>query len=195
MCELTTKERILGAARSSLLADGYVSLSTRNVAEGAGVPLSQIHYHFGSKEQLILAMLRAENDRLVDRQAAMFSGGESFAEQWELACDFLDDDLESGYVRVLQELIAAGWSSDVVGAEVRVMLKAWESVVTGAVLRAEQQGVNLGGFAPSELALLNASLFLGAESMILLGEDIGALKGALRKIGMLIARVERGAES
>ena len=30
-------------------ADGYANLSTRRVADSAGVPLSQIHYHFGSK--------------------------------------------------------------------------------------------------------------------------------------------------
>ena len=31
--------------------------------------------------------------------------------RYEQACDFLEDDLESGYVRVLQEMIAAGWSN------------------------------------------------------------------------------------
>ena len=40
-----------------LLADGYAGLSTRKVAEEAGVPLSQLHYHFGSKGGLILALL------------------------------------------------------------------------------------------------------------------------------------------
>jgi AcrR family transcriptional regulator len=40
---------IIDAARSRLLADGYAGLSTRKVAEEAGVPLSQLHYHFGSK--------------------------------------------------------------------------------------------------------------------------------------------------
>jgi hypothetical protein len=30
-------------------------------------------------------------------------------EQWDRACDYLDDDIASGYVRVLQELIAASW--------------------------------------------------------------------------------------
>ena len=54
---------ILEAARSRLLADGYAGLSTRKVAEDAGVPLSQIHYHFGSKQGLILALLEHENQR------------------------------------------------------------------------------------------------------------------------------------
>ncbi|MCZ6738117.1 MAG: TetR family transcriptional regulator, partial [Actinobacteria bacterium] len=50
MTEKDTRAEILDAARRCLLADGYAALSTRKVAEDAGVPLSQIHYHFGSKE-------------------------------------------------------------------------------------------------------------------------------------------------
>ncbi len=171
---------------------GYAAVSTRKVADGAGVPLSQIHYHFGSKEQLILAMLRAENDRLLDRQATMFSGGGSFAEQWGLACDYLEDDLESGYVRVLQEMIAAGWSSEIVGAEVRDMLKAWEELMTGVISKSEQEGASLGPFSASDLATLNAAIFLGAESMILLGKDVEQTKQALRGLGAVIAMAQEG---
>jgi AcrR family transcriptional regulator len=63
-----TRSAIVAAARGRLLADGYANLSTRRVADAAGVPLSQIHYHFGSKRQLILAVLAAENERLLERQ-------------------------------------------------------------------------------------------------------------------------------
>jgi AcrR family transcriptional regulator len=44
-----TRERLLVAARSCLADEGYAGLSTRRVAARAGAPLSQIHYHFGSK--------------------------------------------------------------------------------------------------------------------------------------------------
>ena len=46
--EPVTSQLILDAARTRLLADGYARLSTRKVAQEAGVPLSQVHYHFGS---------------------------------------------------------------------------------------------------------------------------------------------------
>ena len=91
-----TRARILAAARECLLADGYANLSTRRVAESAGVPLSQIHYHFGSKLQLILAVLAAENERLLERQRTMFDAPEPLWVRWELACDFLDDGCRLG---------------------------------------------------------------------------------------------------
>jgi AcrR family transcriptional regulator len=66
-----TAERILDATKHSLLEDGYAALSTRGIAERAGVPLSQIHYHFGSKGQLVLSLLEAENELRLERQTAM----------------------------------------------------------------------------------------------------------------------------
>ena len=71
-----TRTLILEAARSCLLADGYANLSTRRVAEAADVPLSQIHYYFGSRQDLILAMLASENERLLARQSSMYAGDE-----------------------------------------------------------------------------------------------------------------------
>src|SRR5271154_3218266 len=103
-----TRSAILAAARRRLLADGFAGLSTRGVAEAAGVPLSQVHYHFGSKQQLILDLLEEENTRRFARQAQMYAEDRPLWQRYEQACDFLEDDLESGYVRVLQEMIAAG---------------------------------------------------------------------------------------
>src|SRR5262249_17607875 len=71
--EPVTSQLILDAARTRLLADGYARLSTRKVAQEAGVPLSQVHYHFGSKGGMVLAVLEAENERRLARQTSMYA--------------------------------------------------------------------------------------------------------------------------
>jgi AcrR family transcriptional regulator len=187
-----TRSRILEAARDCLLADGYASLSTRHVAEVAEVPLSQIHYHFGSKQRLILAVLEAENDRLLARQRAMYGGPEPLWQQWERACDFLDEDLASGYVRILQEMIAAGWSDAEVASAVRQYVAGWQHLLAEV---AEREGHRLGGlgsFTPAEVAALMSLPFLGAEEAILLGFEEATLpaRSALRKIGTIIRAIE-----
>ncbi len=183
-----TRAAILAAARECLLADGYANLSTRRVAESAEVPLSQIHYHFGSKLQLILAVLAAENERLLERQRAMFDTPEPLWVRWDLACDFLETDLASGYVRILQEMIAAGWSDAEVAASVRGMIGGWYQLLAEVARREQEQGADLGGFAPDEVAALMATPFLGAEELILLGvtETTLPLRSALRKVGRLL---------
>ena len=55
----------------------------------------------------------------------MFDVPEPLWVRWELACDFLDTDVASGYVRILQEMIAAGWSDAEVAASVREMIGGW----------------------------------------------------------------------
>jgi AcrR family transcriptional regulator len=187
-----TRARILDAARSCLLADGYANLSTRRVAETADVPLSQIHYYFGSKQELILAVLAAENERLLLRQASMYAGDEPLWRQWERACDFLEVDLESGYVRILQEMIAAGWSDPTVATSVRELLTGWFRLLTDVARRAQQRSGGLGPFTPEEVAALMGLPFLGAEGAILLGiaESELPTRSALRKIGTLLRDLE-----
>jgi AcrR family transcriptional regulator len=186
-----TRSAILAAARERLLADGYANLSTRAVAEAAEVPLSQIHYHFGSKLQLILAVLAAENERLLDRQRAMFGTPEPLWVRWELACDFLETDVASGYVRILQEMIAAGWSDAEVAASARDMVGGWYRLLAEVARREEEQGADLFGFTPDEVAALMATPFLGAEEMILLGvtEQTLPVKSALRKVGAILRHI------
>jgi AcrR family transcriptional regulator len=186
-----TYASIVAAARERLLAEGYANLSTRAVAEAAEVPLSQIHYHFGSKRQLILAVLAAENERLLERQRTMFDAPEPLWVRWEHACDFLETDVASGYVRILQEMIAAGWSDRVVADSVRGMIGGWYRLLGEVARREEALGADLHGFTPDEVAALMATPFLGAEELILLGvtEDTLPIKSALRKIGVVLRQI------
>jgi AcrR family transcriptional regulator len=188
-----TATKILDAARACLLADGYAAMSTRRVADEAGVPLSQIHYHFGSKDDLILSLLRAEDEGLQARQSEAFASDLPVWKKWELACDYFDQDLASGYVRVLNEMMAAGWSSDALGKEMREIFGSWIELLTGLAREAEAKGMRLTGLSAEELAALVAVAFVGAESFILIGmEEQVPLRATLRKIGDLIRIAEEG---
>jgi len=188
-----TAARIVAAARSCLLADGYAALSTRRVADGAGVPLSQIHYHFGGKRGMVLGVLEHENRRLVDRQRRMYGADMPLSARYEQACDFLEEDLASGYVRVLQEMIAAGWSDDALSREVVSLLHAWFEVLQDVAREAETRFGSLGPFTPGDIAGLVGLSFLGGEAMILLGDEEWAsrARGWLRSVGGLIKELEQ----
>src|SRR5687768_12914789 len=188
----TAPVKILESVRSCLLADGYGNLSTRKVAEGAGVPLSQIHYHFGGKRGLVLAVLDRENQWLVGRQRQMYATPLPMWKRYEQACDFLDDDLASGYVRVLQEMIAAGWSDDAVARQVLAMLRGWMDILEDVAREAEARFGSLGPFTAAELATLIGLSFLGGEGMILLVDDTwtGRVRAALRRVTDLIRTLE-----
>jgi len=187
-----TRERLILAARECLLAEGHAALSTRRVAERAGVPLSQIHYHFGSRQGLMLAMLADQDAQLIERQQSMYGNDEPLWRRYEQACSFLEDDLESGYVRLLQEMIAAGWSDRAIGAEVTRLLRGWFELLEGVVVDAQHELGGLG-IEPRALATLVGLSFMGGESMMLLGDEWGRdVLPALRAVGTLL-RSTRGA--
>lgn len=187
-----TKQTILTAARTGLLQDGYARLSTRRVAEIAAVPLSQVHYHFGGKQQLILSVLAREDERLRERQARMYAEARPLWQRYEQACDFLDEDVASGYVRVVQEMTAAGWSDPEIASQVRVLLQRWVDLLADVLVAAEQQGLALGPCTAREVATLVVLLFVGGESALLLGleSDETPVRSALRRITDLIRIAE-----
>jgi AcrR family transcriptional regulator len=192
-----TAGAILEAARSRLLADGYANLSTRKVALEAGVPLSQVHYHFGSKGGMVLALLEEENRRRLARQRAMYGQEAPLWQRYEEACDVLEDDLESGYVRVLQEMIAAGWSTPAIAVATRTLLRGWYDLLTEVAAEAAERFGSLGPFTPAEAATLVGNAFIGSEALLLLGFDRHELpiRSSLRRVGTLIRALEEGASA
>src|SRR3979490_1113446 len=184
---------LLEAAKKMLRQKGYSGISTRDVAAAAGVPLSQIHYHFGSKQGMMLALFEYLNAQLLDRQNAMFGDASlKLSEQWDRACDYLDDDIASGYVRVLQELIAASWADAAVAPVVRTALIQWVDLIVGTARKAERELGGLGPLTPEEIGAFAVNAFIGAESLYLLGfEKKGSpIRQSLRRVGALVLRAQ-----
>lgn len=182
--------RLLEAAESSLLSSGYAALSTRLVADLAQTPLSQIHYHFGSKQGLVLALFEHQNQKLLERQSVTFGAATPLSTRWAQACDFLDEDLKSGYVRVLQEIIAAGFSDEQLAAAARAALAGWFILLNELAAEASELLGHRGIFRPEYFACLAGLAFIGAESLILINMDL-PIRSALRSVGENILDVEK----
>lgn len=184
-----TKVALLEAAKAVLLSEGFSGLSTRAIAAAANTQMSQIRYHFGSKDGIVLALYTYMTDQLIERQSNLFIDPNiTISTKWEVACDYLDADIESGYVRVLQELIAVGYANDEVRNLLRDGFGLWRDLhIKLAEEFAETYG-SLGPFEPEDLAALVGPLFIGAEAFILLDceDDLRPIRRALRRLGKVI---------
>jgi AcrR family transcriptional regulator len=186
-----TRGRIVAAARDVLVAHGHGGMSTRAVAEAAGVNLSQVHYHFGGRHGLLLAVLEQENEALLERQRALYAAPGPLSEKWRLASDFLDSDLRSGYVRVLWELWAAGLTDPQLAAGWRDAASGWRDLLESVfVAWAEDVGVELL-MSSRAVATLVANLFFGMEVELLAGVE-APHREVLDAIGAMIERAEAG---
>ena len=187
-----TREQILAAAREVIAADGYRGASTRAVAERAGVQLSLVHYHFGGKRGLLAAVLEYENERLVERQRELFAKEEPLADKWRTACAYLQEDLRSGYVRILWELWAAALTDEDLARRWREAMAQWRLLLEGVVSEwASITRVDLP-MPPRAIATLVANTFQGAEVEILVGvsEEDAPHYDALEAVADLIGRLQ-----
>ncbi|MFO1393552.1 MAG: helix-turn-helix domain-containing protein [Steroidobacteraceae bacterium] len=192
-----TKTRILEAAFRRLAQQGYAALSTREIARDAGVNHALIHYHFRTKDQLVIAVLDEENRRLLERQKRMYGHPGSFAEKWAQARRFYQDDLASGFVRVQAEL----WAASISNAELRERflprLLAWRQVVLGGVRAAlatlDEQGARLPSpFTAEVIACWISEFWLGMEFMDLIGtrRETAEHAAALDAMGTLLGHLD-----
>jgi AcrR family transcriptional regulator len=82
----TTRERILDAAERLFAEKGFEATSLRSITQEAGVNLAAVHYHFGSKERLIRAVLERRLAPITEerlrrlREAEERPGGASLAQ-------------------------------------------------------------------------------------------------------------------
>ncbi len=192
-----TRAQILEAARDVLRERGVAATTTRAVAEGAGVRLSLVHYHFGGMRRLLAAVLAHENEQLLARQRALYAGPEPLAEKWRTACTYLREDVRSGYVRILWELWAAGLADEELASRWREAIAGWRTLIESVAARwAAELELDLP-VSPRVLATLVGNLFEGAEVEILAGvsEEEAPHLEALEACATLIERAERGSQA
>ena len=186
------REQILDAAAALIGRVGFAAASTRAVAAEADVPLSLVHYHFGSRGGLLATLLERENARLLVRQRALFAGEETLTERWRKAAAFLDEDVESGYVRMLWELWAAGLADPALAERWRASVNGWIELIDETISRwAEKHEVALP-LSTRTLANLVASVYQGIEVDLLAagGRDLRGHRELLATIGDLIEALE-----
>jgi AcrR family transcriptional regulator len=189
-----TRDRIVDAAREVLIEEGHAHTSTRAVADRAGVRLSLVHYHFGGKQGLLVEVLQRENELLLERQRALYGAPGPLADKWRVACDLLDEDVRSGYVRLLWELWAAGLADPELAAGWRAATAGWRDLLCDVYATwAEERDVELP-LRPRALAAMTANIFQGIEIEMLAGvpEAEAPHREVLDVVGALIARAESG---
>jgi AcrR family transcriptional regulator len=189
----STKDQILRAARHVLQRDGVAALSIRAVASEAGVNLALVHYHFHSRDGLLLAVLEDLNVELLDRQRGLYTRpGASLADNWRQAVDYYRRDLESGYVRMLLELASHGYGNAEMAERVRSAMRGWQDLIRDVTAEALDR-FDITVISADELTSILISFWYGMEMRHLLAtpEAEGHLWRSLDAIGRLIEQLER----
>lgn len=188
----TTRTAILHAARRQLCALGYTQLNVRDIARDAGVNHALITYHFRSKQQLVMEVLDEANRKLLDRQARMYASDASPEHKWRQACEFYEQDLASGFVRLLMELMGASFHDEALRREFMPRLLAWMKLVEAGVNEfIDKSGLQLP-VSSRAIAAWISWYWIGMEASMTLGipEERGHQREALEAVAILLRSVE-----
>jgi AcrR family transcriptional regulator len=125
------EEELLDAAERLLVSVGHAGITTRRLAEEAGINHGLVHYYFGSTQQLLVRALERFTDRLIERQRELYSADVPFIEKWRTAMRYLLGEDET-YQKIWLELQALGWNHPELRERLARVNAEWRAVLMDA---------------------------------------------------------------
>ena len=122
---------LLDAAERLLVDVGYAGITTRRLAETAGVNHGLVHYYFGSNENLLVRALERFTERLIARQRELYASDEPFVEKWRTAMRYLVSE-DATYEKIWLELQALAWNDAGTRERLARVNAEWRAVLTEA---------------------------------------------------------------
>jgi len=132
------EEALLNAAERLLIDVGYAGITTRRLADEAGVNHGLVHYYFGSIENVLVRTLERFTERLVARQRELYAADEPFVEKWRTAMRYLMSD-DVTYEKIWLELQALTWNRPELREPVARVNAEWRAVLTDAFEEARRE--------------------------------------------------------
>ncbi len=126
-----------------MLRDGYAAVTSRRVEAEAGLKL---HYHFGTLDELLIAVVRRSGEANLARLAQALASPEPLRAWWRLASDPRGNTL-------LVELTAAANHRPALKAEVATFARAFRRMQIEALeVILEEYGIDRAAFPPALVA-------------------------------------------
>ncbi len=145
---LKTRTAILDATEEIMRKEGYAAVTSRRVAERAGLKSQLVHYHFGTMDELFQEAYRRNDKRFFDKYVKAIIAREPLRKIWELSSSHEGMDLVAEYLsaanhrKILRDEIVQTWS------RFRALY------ISGIEKHYEDNNIDAGDFTPGVMAFL-----------------------------------------
>jgi AcrR family transcriptional regulator len=176
-----TRGAILDATEAIMREDGYAAASTRRISERAGVNLGLIHYHFGTLDDVFLALFRRTDDRHVARYEGALGAPDPLLALWEAHKEAASNGL-------IVEFMALANHRKAIRQEIARSVERIRALQVELLTRIlTEMGLDLREWPPAALSLLlaGASRAMAAES------SIGVSTGHAETLAFLQSRLKQ----
>jgi len=165
------RERILRATVTALGAHGYAGTTARSIAALGGFAPGVIYYHFADLDELLVATAVYTSAARESRYRAAMTGVTSAAAAVRLVRSLHAEDIGSGHVQAVQELVTAARPGTALAAAIAEQTRRWEDLAE-QVLRTLLRGTPLARLInPRVAARVVVAYFLGMQALTRIEAD------------------------
>jgi AcrR family transcriptional regulator len=185
-------QRIIEAMRSSVGTRGAAASTFDHVAREAGVSRGLLHYYFGTKEQLLVEVVRQDCEIRIQAMDERIARAETVDEIVDALVAGLEDFIGGEpTLAVIYEMLSASRRSDDIRTELAELYRRWRAHLAESLRAKEREGVvRLQGDPESVASILFA---LGDGFGIQVVSDPGWDREAAFGLGIMVARRLLGA--
>jgi AcrR family transcriptional regulator len=158
-----TRGRVTAAAFAALRSRGYAGASTRAIAELGGFQPGLIFYYFDSLDDLLVAALAESSGERLERYRAAVEEADSLQRLLELLGEIYRDDVASGHIRVVSELVGASVGRPELAEPVVALMQPWLELADATVADVLSDSPLAELASPRDLALAAVTFYLGAN--------------------------------
>jgi len=136
-------QRIVDAMRESVAKRGAAGSTFEHVAREAGVSRGLLHYYFGTKERLLVEVVRRDTELRLDRLDERLGPAKTGDDVIDALVASLTDMIENepGFFLLLYELFSAGRRNPEIQHEVGQLFELTRSHVAEVLKAKEREGV------------------------------------------------------
>lgn len=166
-----SRQRIIDAALATLKEKGFAGTSTRAIAATGGFRSGLIFYYFPTRDDLLIAALEHASAQRLERYGDEVAAAASLGELLALLERIYVDDRESGFVRVVSEMVAGSVANPELGPRMVELVEPW---ILAAQTAAERvlAPTGLGQVVSArQLAFAAVTFYLGANLLTQLVPD------------------------
>lgn len=182
-----TRTRIIEATLETIRTEGMLGATARAIARTGEFNQASIYYHFGSINEAVLAGLKQMSEERLARYEKRMAEVASLSALVEVGAQLHREDVSSGTIHVLSQVMAAAAADDLFAKEIGEIFQAWIDVVERSLQRAFGDSPLAAALPLPELARAVSALFLGIE---LLGPPVGRDESLLDAVAAMVRVVE-----
>lgn len=169
--DLRVREQIVEAAVEVLRTHGHAGASARTIATAGGFSPGLVYYYFEDLSGLLLAALDATSARRLARYRPAMKSSDSLAELAHEARRLFREDVRSGDLTVLSELMAASRARPGFGPQVTERLEPWIALTEQTIQRLTERSLLRSLLPPGPVARGLVALYAGIELFYALDGD------------------------